>query len=1362
MKDGGWEPPASWRVITAPEKEIPSRAAPIVEFNEEDSENKIGGKGRWVPPASWNAPSDLRDDSIDWNIRITKRDTTFATITCAFDITAAELCLILGKKFFVRRDDSFQLYLRKNGMEWHLEPDEQPIKMEQQFFEALGYTADDKLEQQGRKDHGYLFSFIYSDRPHNYDKLLPHIGDGKTINVAGLNLETLPVSVFKQAHLIETLNMSRNPRIDFPLDFAETCGSLTSLNLSECEFNRAPRSMTIVETLQKLDLSRNHLDVCPASFGRLVNMVDLDLRANQLSVLPRELENLAPKLTVLNLSNNNFEVCPFVIFSLTNLKVLDVSYCRLSALPQQIQNLTNLVTLRLAGNSLTQLPNTMSKMILTEFDIRDNRIQDLSHIEGVQTLKKVYVENNSLSHNQISVNQVSITHLTLPSNSLTRFEVIPVSTLLITLVLSHNKLASLPDMFHAMTNLENLDLEDNHLSSLPPMKLLKKLKTLNLSNNELQELPTEVGDLSRLEVLNIYSNNLKSLPPMIWKLGNLVVLNANSNLIEKFPDVPDFSLILSKNAPVPLTTSLFELYLGDNNFGNQDSFPVLTKLEELRVLNLNNNFLVEVPPTINKLKNLIKLQLSGNLLTSIPDEIGDISTLRHLYLNFNKLVTLPAELSKLTHLTVIDVSHNNLKYNLANIQYEWVWSQNKELKVFDLSANPKLQYNPIKGNEPDDLFALPKLQVLNLNELSPSITVSEKIEQQARCRRYGSEDTVVNFGIAEFLGQEQTLSICDLAMLDFRNMEDHALYAIFEGRNGSSLAKYLQRWFAYKFSVELRTDSDVKNSVRRTFLSVNKDMGLTHVGAPDGDPVGCTAAIAYMYERNLIIANVGDTEIVSCNDGKAVVLTRKHDIHDKEETLRVRQSGAFISQTQKLNNNVSYTRAFGHYNMLPAINAAPYIDEMKLQDTDEFLIVASSTFWEVVNPQTAVDIARTEVSHPSRAAHRLRDFALSCGTNSALSVMVISCSKSLAPMVAPIKGRQLKREAADSTLARLEAEIEPPTGTVAIIFTDIKNSTLLWETNPVAMRAAIKVHNGIMRRCLRNIGGYEVKTEGDAFMVSFKNAEDALKWCLAIQLQLLEADWPQEILESPDGRETRGEDGQLLFKGLSVRVGVHLGQPVCEKDPVTGRMDYFGPPVNRAARVNAAADGGQIVLSEEAWAEISQNTKLFEAYDLYFYDMGIVNLKGLGGEHLRMVLAGKVNGRTSYYTNLPSLRGFKADEIKSTAVSKAPISKDILVQLSAVCARIETLANGQPNSIVQPPSSEASLDDYLKTLEIIVARIENAVSALWLRKLSGYTERIKKLLSTGSGNTPHFSKKDDPANLLFTLEYMLERSSNLS
>src|SRR5437660_4683310 len=172
-------------------------------------------------------------------------------------------------------------------------------------------------------------------------------------------------------------------------------------------------------------------------------------------------------------------------------------------------------------------------------------------------------------------------------------------------------------------------------------------------------------------------------------------------------------------------------------------------------------------------------------------------------------------------------------------------------------------------------------------------------------------------------------------------------------------------------------------------------------------------------------------------------------------------------------------------------------------------------------------------------------------------------------------------------MARLQKEITPPTGQVALVFTDIKNSTFLWETIPVAMRHAIKQHNTIMRRLLRNIGGYEVKTEGDAFMVSFPTVTSALLWCLTVQVQLLEIDWPQEIIDSDDGKEVYGgRTNDLIYRGLSVRMGIHWGIPVCEIDVVTKRMDYYGPMVNRAARICNAANGGQICISYDVISEI--------------------------------------------------------------------------------------------------------------------------------------------------------------------------------
>ncbi len=124
------------------------------------------------------------------------------------------------------------------------------------------------------------------------------------------------------------------------------------------------------------------------------------------------------------------------------------------------------------------------------------------------------------------------------------------------------------------------------------------------------------------------------------------------------------------------------------------------------------------------------------------------------------------------------------------------------------------------------------------------------------------------------------------------------------------------------------------------------------------------------------------------------------------------------------------------------------------------------------------------------------------------------------------------------------------------------------------MHAALALHNQLLRALIAEHRGYEVKTEGDAFMVAFADAADAVAWCVAGQQALYAAPWPAGLAALPEAETTP------TTRGLRVRMGGHLGTPTCERDPVTGRMDYFGPMVNRAARVGAAGHGGQIVLSQ--------------------------------------------------------------------------------------------------------------------------------------------------------------------------------------
>jgi predicted ATPase/class 3 adenylate cyclase len=130
----------------------------------------------------------------------------------------------------------------------------------------------------------------------------------------------------------------------------------------------------------------------------------------------------------------------------------------------------------------------------------------------------------------------------------------------------------------------------------------------------------------------------------------------------------------------------------------------------------------------------------------------------------------------------------------------------------------------------------------------------------------------------------------------------------------------------------------------------------------------------------------------------------------------------------------------------------------------------------------------------------------------------------------------------------------PPTGTVTFLFTDIEGSTKLWERHPEAMQTALARHDEILRGSTEQHGGYVFKTMGDAFCCAFPTAPDALEAALEAQRRLLSSEWNETEL-------------------LRVRMALHMGAAE-ERDG-----DYFGPPVNRVARLMSAAHGGQVLLS---------------------------------------------------------------------------------------------------------------------------------------------------------------------------------------
>jgi predicted ATPase/class 3 adenylate cyclase len=160
---------------------------------------------------------------------------------------------------------------------------------------------------------------------------------------------------------------------------------------------------------------------------------------------------------------------------------------------------------------------------------------------------------------------------------------------------------------------------------------------------------------------------------------------------------------------------------------------------------------------------------------------------------------------------------------------------------------------------------------------------------------------------------------------------------------------------------------------------------------------------------------------------------------------------------------------------------------------------------------------------------------------------------------------------------------EPAAQTLAFLFTDLEGSTRLWEQHRESMRQALERHDAILREAVESSNGQVVKTTGDGLMAAFTSTAGAVSACLKGQRGLADEPW--------------GQTG-----ALRVRMGVHAGEAAMREG------DYFGPTLNRAARIMSAGHGGQVLLSAAAAAlvidELPNGSTL--------RDLGEHQLKGLG------------------------------------------------------------------------------------------------------------------------------------------------------
>ncbi|KAI9925149.1 cysteinyl-tRNA synthetase [Aspergillus wentii] len=1069
-----------------------------------------------------------------------------------------------------------------------------------------------------------------------------------SIKMANNQLTELP-SYFGNFPYLRSLNISSNSFQRFP-EFLCNLKSLVDLDISFNSISELP-NIGKLSTLERIWMTNNDIrGPLGETFLSLVNLKEIDARFNAIV----NIDNLSqlPRLEQLLIGHN--AVSKFM-GSFPKLRTLLLDHCPVTQFDIDAP-IPTLTSINIASAKLVQFRDTLFENVpnLTKLVLDKNHFVSMSpHIGKLRKLEHLSIIKNPLA--------------SLPAT-------LGCLTELRYLNLRECNLDRLPPEIWYCVKLETLNVSSNVLNSFPkhgcpPPHPPSECGATPMATPGGSATPTleELGPLEDQEVRrpsqtsggvlstgSSPSGGTYRKPSVASSLGQGGrKVSATSRAAEGSPSSRKDSNF-SQHVATTFGGSLRNLHLADNRL-EDDIFRELSLIPELRVVNLSYNDLAELPQgLLKRWPFLSELYLSGNELTSLPsDDLEEGSNLKVLHINANRFQVLPAELCKVSKLAILDVGSNALKYNVSNWPYDWNWNWNRNLKYLNFSGNKRLEIKPntaalgqvaANGTDLTDFNSLTHLRVLGLMDVTLTTPTIPEENEDRRVRTSASLAGQLAYGMADSLGKSEHLSIIDMIIPRLKPDNVETLMGMFDGQTqstgGSRIAKFLHENFTSTFSGELRKLRAEQNetpldALRRTFLALNKNMAAAAFKSIDdkeirqyrrGSPAtkllnqddirsGGVATVLYLNNMDLYVANIGNAQaILVKSDGSLRELTRNHEPAEPDERARIRAAGGFVSRHGRLNDLLPVSRAFGHFQLMPAVIAAPHTMHVTLTEQDEMIILASKELWDYVTPDLAVDVTRAERRDPMVAAQKIRDLAISYGANNKLMVMILGVTDlkkrekfkfrgttlSMGPSAFPeeqiipsTKRTKKPRDMpGDSRLARFDY-VDAPVGELAIIFTDIKKSTSLWETCPEAMRSAIQIHNDILRRQLGIIGGYEVKTEGDAFMVAFSTTTAALLWCFNCQTQLLEAEWPTEVLEQPQCQVQYDMENNIIFRGLSVRMGVHWGEPVCEKDPVTNRMDYFGPMVNRASRISAVADGGQIFVSSDFMSDIQRNLEVF-------------------------------------------------------------------------------------------------------------------------------------------------------------------------
>jgi len=247
--------------------------------------------------------------------------------------------------------------------------------------------------------------------------------------------------------------------------------------------------------------------------------------------------------------------------------------------------------------------------------------------------------------------------------------------------------------------------------------------------------------------------------------------------------------------------------------------------------------------------------------------------------------------------------------------------------------------------------------------------------------------------IAPFVHAESTSDQLTDGKKEHKIHENHAFFAIYDGHGGTAAADYVQAHLHKAIATRPNFSQDPENAIREGMKEVEDEFTQMVLKQNMDGLTGTTVLIGLILGNTLYVANVGDSGLVLYRKGNTLRLTNAHTPKTPSEKARVEKAGGII-YNQRLGHpawnakliNIAVTRAFGDVyfkaNQFTSgkpsgMIAEPEIVKVNLTCDDEFILMGSDGFWDVVTPKEASEYVLSNSSKdPSQICKELTEYAI--------------------------------------------------------------------------------------------------------------------------------------------------------------------------------------------------------------------------------------------------------------------------------------------------------------------------------------------------------------------------------------------------